>query len=72
MIGGEGERLMLPLIGRLADWWNVGAKAPEAYRHKRDIVYRHAEATGRDPAGIVQTMMLERRLPSTRFGIESS
>src|SRR5262245_21015497 len=25
MIGGSGERLMLPLVGRQADWWNTGA-----------------------------------------------
>jgi alkanesulfonate monooxygenase SsuD/methylene tetrahydromethanopterin reductase-like flavin-dependent oxidoreductase (luciferase family) len=65
MIGGAGERLMLPLVARLADWWNVGAMAPEAYRHKRDIVHRHAEAAGRDPATIVHTIIMERRLPQS-------
>ncbi len=57
MIGGEGEQLMLPLIARQADWWNIGPTSPAEYRRKRDLVHREAEATGRDPGEIVQTMM---------------
>jgi alkanesulfonate monooxygenase SsuD/methylene tetrahydromethanopterin reductase-like flavin-dependent oxidoreductase (luciferase family) len=66
MIGGAGEQLMLPLIARRADWWNIGPTSPEDYRRKRDIVHRHAEAVGRDPTGIVQTMMkMDSRLPQS-------
>lgn len=66
MIGGAGEQLMLPLIARRADWWNVGPTSPEDYRRKRDIVHRHAEAADRDPTGIVQTMMkMDSRLPQS-------
>jgi alkanesulfonate monooxygenase SsuD/methylene tetrahydromethanopterin reductase-like flavin-dependent oxidoreductase (luciferase family) len=55
MIGGGGEQLMLPLIARLADWWNIGFVDVGAYRRKRDILHRHAEAAGRDPGEIVHT-----------------
>lgn len=66
MIGGSGEQLMLPLVGRQADWWNVGQVLPEAYRRKRDIVHRHAEAAGRDPSAIVQTVFkTNARLPQS-------
>jgi alkanesulfonate monooxygenase SsuD/methylene tetrahydromethanopterin reductase-like flavin-dependent oxidoreductase (luciferase family) len=59
MIGGAGEQLMLPLIARRADWWNTGFMDADTYRRKRDIVHHHAEAAGRDPAGIVHTFMKE-------------
>lgn len=57
MIGGSGEQLMLPLIGRRADWWNVGSLSPAEFRRKWDIVRREAEAVGRDPESIVRTMI---------------
>jgi alkanesulfonate monooxygenase SsuD/methylene tetrahydromethanopterin reductase-like flavin-dependent oxidoreductase (luciferase family) len=47
MIGGQGEQLMLPLIARQADWWNVHLWSMEevasyvpTYQRKRDLVYR--------------------------------
>ena len=65
MIGGEGERLMLPLIARHADWWNSYVSTMEevtpyltTYQHKRDLLFRHAEELGRDPASIVQTFSI--------------
>jgi alkanesulfonate monooxygenase SsuD/methylene tetrahydromethanopterin reductase-like flavin-dependent oxidoreductase (luciferase family) len=64
MIGGKGEQLMLPLIARQADWWNVGWLSPAEHRRKRNLVRRQAEAAGRDPAGITQTVMrMDSRLP---------
>ena len=71
MIGGEGEQLMLPLIARQADWWNVHLWSMEevasyvpTYQRKRDLVYRLASAAGRDPATIVQTLAINGpRLP---------
>jgi alkanesulfonate monooxygenase SsuD/methylene tetrahydromethanopterin reductase-like flavin-dependent oxidoreductase (luciferase family) len=66
MIGGSGEQLMLPLIARRADWWNIGSVDGETYRRKRDILHRHAEAAGRDPGEIVHTYMkTDRRLPES-------
>lgn len=66
LIGGSGEQLMLPLIGRQADWWNTNVnRGLEAYRHKKDIVFRSAEAAGRDPSKIVLTVTREAPLPKT-------
>ncbi len=66
LIGGKGEQLMLPLIGRQADLWNVSdAGGLAVYRQRRDIVHRSAEAAGRDPAAIVLTVTHEAPLPQT-------
>lgn len=66
LIGGSGEQLMLPLVGRQADWWNTGAgRGLETFQHKRDIVYRAAEGAGRDPASITITVTREAPLPSS-------
>src|SRR5205085_10128222 len=66
LIGGSGEQLMLPLVGRQADWWNTSAgRGVEAFQHKRDIVFKSAEAAGRDPGSIVLTVTREAPLPTT-------
>jgi alkanesulfonate monooxygenase SsuD/methylene tetrahydromethanopterin reductase-like flavin-dependent oxidoreductase (luciferase family) len=72
MIGGGGEKLMLPLIGRQADIWDrwyggplESADLPE-YEHKLALVRRAATAAGRDPAAIRQSMTIENvRLPES-------
>jgi hypothetical protein len=57
---------MLPLVGRQGDWWNTGAgRGVDAFKHKRDIVFRSAEAAGRDPSKIVLTVTREAPLPKT-------
>lgn len=66
LIGGKGEQLMLPLVGRQADMWNVSASGGlEVYRRRRDIVLHSAEAAGRDPSSIVLTVTHEAPLPQT-------
>ncbi len=47
MIGGGGEKKMLPLIARYADWWNGGGSAEE-FGRKVDILKRECDAIGRD------------------------
>ena len=56
LIGGSGERKTLRLVARYADMWN-GFGDPAAIRHKIDVLERHCEAEGRDPAGIVKTRL---------------
>jgi alkanesulfonate monooxygenase SsuD/methylene tetrahydromethanopterin reductase-like flavin-dependent oxidoreductase (luciferase family) len=66
LIGGKGEQLMLPLIGRQADMWNTSdGGGLEVYRRRRDIVHRSAEGAGRDPASITLTVTFEAPLPRT-------
>ncbi len=57
MIGGTGKRVLLKLVAKYADMWNASASA-EAMRDYVDLIVRHAEAVGRDPATIEKTVML--------------
>ncbi len=50
-IGGDGERLMLPLIARRADVWH-GFGAARDLERKSHLLDDHAEKAGRDPASI--------------------
>lgn len=66
LVGGSGEQMMLPMIGRRADMWNTFMPARvEDWTRKRDIVLRAAEAAGRDAAAITITATREAPLPNT-------
>jgi F420-dependent oxidoreductase-like protein len=54
LIGGGGERVTLRIAARHADEWNVWG-TPELLRHKMQVLDRHAEALGRDPARIARS-----------------
>jgi F420-dependent oxidoreductase-like protein len=56
-IGGTGEKLMLPLIGRQADVWH-GDGEIEALVRKSGIVDEHARLAGRDPHAIKRSSWL--------------
>jgi alkanesulfonate monooxygenase SsuD/methylene tetrahydromethanopterin reductase-like flavin-dependent oxidoreductase (luciferase family) len=51
-IGGGGERKTLRTVARWADGWNVPFVSPEEFARKRDVLHRHCEEVGRDPAEI--------------------
>jgi F420-dependent oxidoreductase-like protein len=55
LIGGGGERRTLRLVARHGDmshWWG----SLEELKHKDEVLRRHCEAEGRDPAAIVRTV----------------
>ncbi len=54
LIGGGGEKLMLRLVAKYADWWNY-CDTVEAYAHKLDVLRSHCDAVGRDFKQIVKT-----------------
>ena len=60
-IGAAGEKVGLPLVGRIADMWH--GPAGDGFARRRDIVRAAAEQAGRDPDGIEVTVTLERALP---------
>jgi alkanesulfonate monooxygenase SsuD/methylene tetrahydromethanopterin reductase-like flavin-dependent oxidoreductase (luciferase family) len=43
-IGASGDKLALPLVGRLADGWNIAYVSPEEFRRKLAIVHDHSPA----------------------------
>jgi hypothetical protein len=72
MIGGGGEKLLLPLAARHADIWDIyhgGSEDtidPRSYRRKRDILRSAAEAINRDPLTIKQSFTIgESKLPTS-------
>lgn len=65
-IGAAGEKVGLPLVGRIADVWNAPTGGEDADWDRRlGIVRRAAEEAGRDPGGIEVTVTLERALPES-------
>ena len=59
LIGGAGERRTLRIAAEHADEWNcVTVTEPEGYAHKLEVLERHCEAVGRDPATIYRSMMV--------------
>jgi F420-dependent oxidoreductase-like protein len=57
MIGGSGERKTLRLVAQYADACNIFAETPAGAAHKLDVLRRHCEDLGRDPATIRKTML---------------
>ncbi len=55
MIGGSGEKKTLRTVARYADLWNAMG-TPEVMRHKAEVLRRHCEEVGRDPAEITFTL----------------
>ena len=56
VIGGSGERKTLRLVARYADGCNVFGDPAQA-RHLLDVLERHCEDAGRDPAEIAKTRL---------------
>ena len=55
MIGGSGEKKTLRTVAKYADLWN--AMGPlDVMRHKVEVLRRHCEEVGRDPAEIEFTL----------------
>ena len=54
LIGGGGERVTLRIAARYADEWNVWG-LPEQIAAKSEVLDRHCEREGRDPASIRRT-----------------
>jgi F420-dependent oxidoreductase-like protein len=54
MIGGGGERKTLRVTAAFADMWH-GFGGPSQIAHKLEVLRRHCEDVGRDPAAIAPT-----------------
>jgi F420-dependent oxidoreductase-like protein len=56
LIGGSGERKTLRLVAKYADACNLFGDAATV-KHKLDVLRRHCEDVGRDPAEITKTRL---------------
>jgi F420-dependent oxidoreductase-like protein len=52
VIGGGGEQFTLRVVAKYADIWNHGGVDVEMFTHKVEVLHRHCETIGRDPAEI--------------------
>jgi F420-dependent oxidoreductase-like protein len=57
LVGGGGEKKTLRLVARYADACNLFASSPNDVAGKLDVLSRHCEAEGRDPATIDRTIL---------------
>jgi F420-dependent oxidoreductase-like protein len=57
LIGGSGERKTLRMVARYADACNLFAPDPAVVAHKLEVLARHCETEGRDPATIQKTII---------------
>jgi len=55
LIGGGGEKRTLRTVAKYADWCNFGGGF-ENVKHKDEVLRRHCEEVGRDPADIERTV----------------
>ncbi len=66
LVGGSGEQLMLPMIGRRADLWNTFMPAKiEDWIRKRDIVRESSAKAGRAADAVTISVTREAPLPTT-------
>lgn len=74
-IGASGEQLALPLVGRLADGWNVPYVSPEDVARKLSIVKEHSPNPDRIDVGVNVGLVLTDSDPDDalreRFGAYS-
>jgi F420-dependent oxidoreductase-like protein len=52
LIGGAGEKAVLRIAARYADIWNNPAAQQTQLPHKIEVLRRHCEQVGRDPAAV--------------------
>ncbi|WAJ45867.1 LLM class F420-dependent oxidoreductase [Mycobacterium sp. Aquia_216] len=58
LIGGDGEKKTLRLVAQYADVWNSMSSDVDELQHKIDVLNRHCDKVGRDPAEIRKTVGL--------------
>jgi alkanesulfonate monooxygenase SsuD/methylene tetrahydromethanopterin reductase-like flavin-dependent oxidoreductase (luciferase family) len=63
MVGGTGEKRTLRTLAKYGDimnldGWAGGGMALAYYQHKADVLEKHCEAHGRDPAEIRRTLLM--------------
>ena len=58
MIGGHGERVLLKLVAKHADMWNMTNADAAEMKRLIGIIERHADTVGRDSDKVEKTVML--------------
>ena len=58
MIGGQGQRVLLKIVAKHADMWNVPNASAERYADLLKVIERHGDTVGRDTDQIEKTIMM--------------
>ena len=56
MVGGHGEKYLLRVVARHADWWNYGFRDRATYAHKQEVLKQHCRDARRDYDEIKQVV----------------
>lgn len=70
MIGGAGEKHLLRVVARHADWWNYVFTDAATYAHKQDVLKEHCRVVGRDYDGITQAVRTGMLIAETEAALE--
>src|SRR4051812_46812892 len=70
LVGGSGERKTLRMVAQYADGCNLFGD-PTRARHLLDVLERHCETAGRDPAEITKTSMMSLAIAEDEAGARS-
>ena len=66
MIGGHGERVLLKLVAKHADMWNVTNSDPPEIKRLNGVIEQHADSVGRDSDQIEKSLALVMSYNPTR------
>ena len=58
MIGGHGEKVVLKIVAKHADMWNMGNADAAEMKRLISVIERHGDTVGRDTDEIEKTLML--------------
>jgi alkanesulfonate monooxygenase SsuD/methylene tetrahydromethanopterin reductase-like flavin-dependent oxidoreductase (luciferase family) len=70
MVGGHGEKYLLRVVARHADWWNYGFRDHATYAHKQEALKAHCREAGRDYDEITQVVRMGILIAETEREVE--
>ena len=70
MVGGSGEKYLLRVVARRADWWNYVFTGRESYANKQEALKNHCLDVGRDYDEIKQVVRVGILIAETAHEIE--
>ena len=76
LVGGTGEKRTLRTLARYGDimnldGWAGGPMTAEYFKHKVDVVTRHCEDAGRDPADIRYTVLMPTMVTDDKAAVDA-
>jgi alkanesulfonate monooxygenase SsuD/methylene tetrahydromethanopterin reductase-like flavin-dependent oxidoreductase (luciferase family) len=70
MVGGSGEKYLLRVVARHADWWNYSFRSREDYARKQEVLGNHCRDVGRDYDEIRQVVRVGILIAETEREVE--